>query len=156
MDDVEGPAWMSLVAVAELLPTALDAQLRTDAGISHVEFMALSALKQAEGNTLRVKELAAAANATMPRLSKLITRLESRGLVERSAGGGDGRAINVTLTSAGRRVLVRALPGHVAYVRSLVLDRLTSAQLAALTEALRPVLDELDPQRSLTRGALRD
>ncbi|MGN6125551.1 MAG: MarR family winged helix-turn-helix transcriptional regulator [Humibacter sp.] len=153
MDPLESRAWLALVATAQLLPAALDAQLRADAQITHFEFMVLSGLQRAEGSTMRMTDLAAIVDATMPRMSKVVGKLVERGLVERVDGGRDGRVINVRLTSAGRKVLVRALPGHLAQVRDLVIDRLGHDQLEALADILEPVVERLDPQRRLERLA---
>lgn len=144
MDPLESRAWLAIVGTAELLPAALDAELQADAQLTHFEFMALTALRREGG--MRMTQLAAATNATLPRLSKVVSRLESRGLVERATGEGDGRAVSVSLTGDGRRALVRATPGHIAYVRRTVIDRLTPEQLEAVATALEPVVAALDPQ----------
>ncbi|GAB3391603.1 hypothetical protein GCM10027568_17440 [Humibacter soli] len=149
MDPLESRAWLALVATAQLLPAALDAQLRADAQITHFEFMVLSGLQRAKDSTLRMTDLAAIVDATMPRMSKVVGKLVERGLAERAGGGSDGRVINVRLTSAGRKVLVRALPGHLAQVRDLVIDRLDRDQLEALADILEPVVERLDPQRRI-------
>ncbi|WP_425837836.1 MarR family winged helix-turn-helix transcriptional regulator [Microbacterium sp. PA5] len=154
MDERESRAWLALVWTAELLPAALDAQLQADAGMTHFEFMVLSTLQQAHGGTLRTKELAAAVNATMPRLSRVVGKLAERDLVERVAGADDARVVNVRLTTAGRRELVRAVPSHIELVRQLVIDRLSRDQLDALAEALEPLVESLDPQSR--RGILSD
>ena len=43
----ESAAWVRLVALAELLPVALDAQLQRDDGITHFEYVALMSLADA-------------------------------------------------------------------------------------------------------------
>lgn len=150
MNDAEMRAWGALVRVSELLPVALDAQLQADAGLTHFEFLVLNVLDDAEGNAFRIKELAAASNATLPRLSKVVSRLEARGLVERFACEGDGRAISVHLTEAGHATLASATPGHLALVRSLVLDNLTSAQQKDVADALEPIMGNLCPSKRTT------
>lgn len=149
MDPLESRAWLALIGTAELLPAALDAQLQADSGITHFEFMTLSALTRSAGKRMRLTDLAAAANATLPRMSKVAGRLEARGLIERAPAVDDGRAVDLRLTAEGRRVLVRATPGHIALVRRLVVDRLTPEQLAALADALEPVVTALDPQQRM-------
>jgi DNA-binding MarR family transcriptional regulator len=147
MDELESQAWLSLVWTAELLPAALDAQLQAESGMTHFEFMVLSTLRQSPGASMRTKDLAAAVNATMPRLSRVVGKLAERGLVERLGGSDDARVVNVHLTTAGRRELVRAVPGHIALVKQLVIDRLDPQQLRALAGALEPLVDRLDPQQ---------
>ena len=82
IDALESRAWLALVWTAELLPAALDAQLQADSGITHFEFLVLSTLQQSEGSVLRTTDLAAAVNATKPRLSRVVGKLAERGLVE--------------------------------------------------------------------------
>ncbi|MDL9978469.1 MarR family winged helix-turn-helix transcriptional regulator [Microbacterium sp. ASV49] len=144
MDAAQSRAWLAIVGTAELLPAALDAQLQADAQLTHFEFMVLTTLRRS--GATRMTRLAAATNATLPRLSKVVSRMEARGLVERASGDADGRAVSVSLTGDGRRALVRATPGHLDYVRKLVIDRLTPEQLEAVASALEPVVEALDPQ----------
>ena len=74
---------MRLIAVVELLPGVLDSQLRRDADLTHFEYFVLAMLSEAPERTLRMTALAARTNATLPRLSHVVRRLEERGLVER-------------------------------------------------------------------------
>ncbi|GGC00252.1 MarR family winged helix-turn-helix transcriptional regulator [Cellulomonas carbonis] len=150
LDDDELAAWLPFIAVVELLPGALDAQLRRDSGLTHFEYLALAMLSEAPGRTLRMTGLAARTNATLPRLSHVVSRLEKRGLVERTACPEDRRATNVRLTDDGWAVLVDAAPGHVATVRELVVDALSPAQLRSLRDASTALLERLDPDGAMT------
>ena len=58
-------------------------------------------LSEAPERTLRMTALARRTNATLPRLSHVVRRLEDRGLVERFPCPEDGRATNARLTDAG-------------------------------------------------------
>jgi len=158
MDELESDAWLRLVTVLELLPVSLDAQLQQDAGMTHYEFMVLSLLRFAPEAAVQSKELAMRTNATLPRLSHVVSRLVDRGWVEKVPSPGDRRATNVHLTDAGRRAVVRATAGHIAHARRLVIDRLDRDQLTALAaigERIAEVLDPNDrvlPAASLTAG----
>ncbi len=145
MDELESEAWLQLVSVLELLPTALDAQLQRDSKITHFEFTVLSLLRFAPEQTSQMKDLAAQTNATLPRLSHVVCRLERRGLVERVPCPGDKRATNVVLTDAGRREVIRATPAHIAHVRRLVMDQLDREELAALARIAGKIGRNLDP-----------
>src|SRR3954452_13290038 len=112
----ERAAWTRLVAVLELLPSALDAQLRRDAGLTHFDYFVLAMLSEADDHTLRMTTLAQRTNATLPRLSHVVRRLEERGLVVRFPCPEDRRATNARLTDAGLDHLEAAAPGHVAAV----------------------------------------
>ena len=134
MNDQESQAWLGLVTVFQLLPSALDRQLQRDSGLTHFEFAVLSTLQLTSEPAMRMTALAQATDATLPRLSHVCGRLEKRGLVVRSPCPEDRRATNIGLTGDGRRELIRSVPGHIATARRLVIDALTPDQLDALTE----------------------
>ncbi|SIO26257.1 MarR family winged helix-turn-helix transcriptional regulator [Agromyces cerinus] len=146
----ESAAWVRLVALAELLPGALDAQLLRDAGLTHFEYGALMALAAAPERTMRMTELASRTNATLPRLSHVARRLEERGLIERFPCPEDRRATNATITPAGLALISEAAPGHVETVRANVLDALAPEQLEQLYVIAGAVLARLDPDARLS------
>jgi DNA-binding MarR family transcriptional regulator len=149
----ESAAWVRLIAVAELLPAALDTQLQRDHALTHFEYFTLMALADAPGRTMRMTELASRTNATLPRLSHVARRLEDRGLVRRFPCPEDRRATNASLTDAGLQLLIDAGPGHIDTVRALVLDALTPAQLEQLYEIAGAVLTRLDPEGRLSASS---
>ena len=149
LDPREQAAWVRLAAVLELLPGVLDSQLRRDSGLTHFEYYALAMLSESPGSTLRMTGLAAQTHATLPRLSHVVRRLEERGLVVRFPCPDDARATNVRLTEEGWTTLRAAAPGHVATVRSHVIDALTGKQVEQLTAIGNALLDRLDPDGSM-------
>lgn len=145
LSDDEQRSWVRFAAVLELLPAALDLQLTRDEHLTHFDYFTLAMLSETPGRTLRTSALAARTNATLPRLSRVLTRLEEAGFVSRTPCPEDRRATNVTLTDAGWDKVVQAAPGHVEHVRSLVLDALTPAQIEQLGEISAALLTKLDP-----------
>jgi DNA-binding MarR family transcriptional regulator len=142
-------AWIRLRAVLELLPGALDAQLRRDADVTEFEYWVLAMLSEEAGRTLRLTELARNTSATLPRLSHVVSRLEHRGLLERSPAAEDRRATNARLTEAGWAKVQEAAPGHVTTVRRHVVDALTDEQLAQLATISDAILATLDPAATM-------
>ena len=142
-------AWVRVAALLELLPPALDRQLRRDANLTTFEYFVLAMLSEAPARTLRMTELAQQTNATLPRLSHVAQRLEGRGLVERVPCPEDRRATNARLTDEGWAVVESTAPGHVAAVREHVIDALTPEQLDQLSVIADAVLGRLDPDRSM-------
>jgi DNA-binding MarR family transcriptional regulator len=138
-------AWKKLVAVVEILPGVLDGQLQRDARLTHFEYFTLAMLSEAPERTLRMTSLASATNATLPRLSHVVSRLENRGYVERTPCAEDRRATNATLTAAGWDKVVDTAPGHVLAVRENVIDELSDADVAALDRVMTALLGRLDP-----------
>lgn len=143
-------AWVRLAAVLELLPGVLDAQLRRDAGLTHFEYYVLAMLSEAPDHTLRMTSLAQQTNATLPRLSHVVRRLEDRSLVERFPCPDDARATNARLTPVGWDKVRDSAPGHVAAVRQHVIDALTPDQVAQLTAITDSILTTLDPDGTMT------
>ena len=146
----ERAAWVRLASLLELLPGVLDAQLRRDAGLMHFEYFVLAMLSEASGHTLRMSALAAQTNATPPRLSHVVKRLEARGLVERLPCPEDARATNARLTDAGWRTVREAAPAHVANVREHVIDALSGQQVHQLAAIAESILARLDPEGAMS------
>lgn len=132
LNEAEAAAWMPLLSTAMWLPAALDQQLQADAGISNFEYGVLAGLSVQEARSMRMSDLARVANSTLPRLSKVVDRLEKSGWVARRPDPADGRSTLATLTDEGVAKIAATAPGHVARVRQLVFDHLTAAQVRQL------------------------
>jgi len=146
LSDAQMAAWLRLVAMMELLPGALESQLRRDAGLTHFEYFCLAMLSEAPDKTMRMTALARRTRATLPRLSHVVRKLEDRGLLERFPCPDDARATNVRLTAKGWAKVQAAAPGHVANVREHVINPLTPEQVAQLTAITDAVLGTLDAE----------
>jgi len=125
-------SWLSLVRLMTWLPWSIDQQLQRDSNLRRVEYQVLGMLSQSPERKMRMSSLAEVTNASLSRLSHLVKRLEDRGLVRREPDPADGRFTNAILTDQGFRRLAEAAPGHVAHVRSLVIDVLSAEQLRRL------------------------
>ena len=144
----ERVALARLRALIELLPTALDRQL-SSAGVTSFEFTLLEALHSAERGRLRLTALASRTNATLPRLSRVVTGLERKGLVVRAACEEDGRATNAVLTEAGEAAYLHTRPVYEGAVRDMVLSNLDEESVGQLAAISFSVLSALDPERRL-------
>jgi DNA-binding MarR family transcriptional regulator len=128
----EVDSWLSVVRMMTWLPWSIDQQLRRDSNLGMVEYQVMARLSQRPERTLRMSALADLANASLSRLSHLVKRLEDRGFVRREPDPADGRFTNAILTDLGFETLAEAAPGHVAHVRSLVIDVISPEQLRRL------------------------
>ncbi|MDQ1130704.1 DNA-binding MarR family transcriptional regulator [Microbacterium sp. SORGH_AS 888] len=147
-----------LRALLELLPTALDRHL-TDAGLTSFEFSLLEALFEADHHRLRLTALAARTNATLPRLSRVVTGLEKKGLVGKAACEQDGRATNAVLTDSGERAYLDNRPHFENAVREMILSALDPGGVQRLADISYAILSKLDPDRRLavtTDGSAED
>jgi DNA-binding MarR family transcriptional regulator len=141
-DELE--SWLSVVRLMIWLPWAIDQQLQRDSNLAMVEYQVLAMLSESPRRTMRMSSLAEVTNASLSRLSRVVTRLEDRGLVRRQPDPTDGRFTHAILTDLGLQTLVDAAPAHVAHVRSLVIDALSPEQLRRLGRDAERIVSRID------------
>lgn len=144
----EHEAWIRLVAVTLLLPPSLDAQLQRDAELTHFSYLVMAMLSERDDRTLPMSTLASYTNASLSRLSHVVSRLERDGWVVRFASDHDRRVTMARLTDDGFEKLAATAPSHVEHVRSVVFDALDPEQVRALKGIALSLLRKLDPDRN--------
>src|SRR6266436_4439854 len=148
---VEEEAFLRAWSRAALtVPRALDADLLAGQGMSLSEYTALMHLSEAPGRSLRMSDLASACALSLSGMSRIVSRLEAQGLVERERASSDGRGLNAVLTDAGLKRLRRAWPTHLASVRRHMMDHLRELDLPVVTAALQRFATDTpnaDPQQ---------
>ncbi|TQS42675.1 MarR family winged helix-turn-helix transcriptional regulator [Cryptosporangium phraense] len=157
LDPTELGAFFALMEVSSLLQHAVDQQLRTDGGLTNVQFKVLMALRETPGGQLRMTDLADSLVVSRSGLTYQAGLLENAGLVVRAPSPEDERSTTVSLTAEGRERIETVLSGHVAVVRRLLIDPLSRAEVSALGDALTRVRDHMrtDPPRSAAPRARR-
>jgi DNA-binding MarR family transcriptional regulator len=145
LTDEEQQAWRRLIEVLVKVPAALEGQLQREAGLTHMGYLVLATLSEREDRRLPMSRLAKKASASLSRLSHVVARLESQGLVRRERDPEDGRVQIAVLTDDGFAKIVAAAPGHVEAVRNLVFDRLTPAQIRQLSKLCDALLEDPAP-----------
>jgi DNA-binding MarR family transcriptional regulator len=151
----EQRAWLRLAGVMLKLSPALDSQLQRDSDLTHFDYLCLAMLSDSEDRTLPMSDLAALANATLSRLSHVISKLEGRGWVARRPSPHSRRVTLVELTPQGYEVLVEAAPGHVENVRDLVFEGLSAEEVAGLERVAGHIVDRIEAQGSSLRRPAR-
>lgn len=144
----EERAWRALQLMQMRLEGALARQLAVDSGLSYPDYVVLVALTDREDGRMRQFELAATLGWEKSRASHHVGRMVDRGLVKKEKCSADRRGAYVVVTKRGRREIEAAAPGHVAAVRRLFIDRLTTAQLDAIGDAAEACLGSFDDERS--------
>jgi DNA-binding MarR family transcriptional regulator len=144
LTEAELDSWLSVVRLMTWLPWSIDQQLQRDSSLSMVEYQVMAMLSNRPGRTMRMSSLAEDTNASLSRLSHLVKRLEGRGLVRREPDPADGRFTDAILTDKGFSILADAAPGHVAHVRSLVVDVLSAEQLRRMGVAAERIMSRID------------
>jgi DNA-binding MarR family transcriptional regulator len=141
---IANDAWEALFRAQATIARELTAGAVWGDLIPH-EYGVLYALSKAP-NGLRITELGEDVLLTQPGMSRLITRFEARGLVERADDPHDARACRIRLTPAGVRTQrqVGAAHGrHVAATMTRTLSREQLVELRDLCRALTAVPDDL-------------
>lgn len=152
LDHDEQRTWRSYLRMQLHLQRRLSQQLQSGSGLSDADFGVLVNLSEAEGGRLRAFALADELQWEKSRLSHHLTRMEKRGLVARENCATDARGAFVVLTTQGREAIERAAPLHVAEVRELFIDALSTEQLRSLDDICATVLAGLDTDEPETGG----
>ncbi|HET9649352.1 MAG TPA: MarR family transcriptional regulator [Microlunatus sp.] len=124
------------LAVASRRVISLYRPLLEPMGLTHPQYLVLLALWQHE--PLSVRRLAEMLSLDPATLSPLLKRLESAGYLNRARDPHDERSLNVTLTTAGRRLRRKALaiPPAVVAQLGMELDEVRALH-ASLTDVIR-------------------
>ncbi|WP_433468823.1 MarR family winged helix-turn-helix transcriptional regulator [Spirillospora sp. CA-128828] len=136
-------AWMAFLAAGHLIDHEIERQLKRDGGLSHPEFEVLVVLRSAEGNRMRMSDLAREVMVSKSRLTYQVTQLERAGLVKRTGCETDRRSVWAELTGEGAEALNRVRPGHRRVVREALIEVLTPEEIDLLGDALGRVAARL-------------
>jgi DNA-binding MarR family transcriptional regulator len=134
-------AWRGLIRLRETVMREIDRRLRREGLVSLADYGVLITLVTEPTLRLRMSELGVRRMLTPSGITRVVDRLEERGLVRREPDPSDGRAALAVLTRPGLEALRHAQSVHHAAVRELYLDRLARReleQLAALFEKAQP------------------
>jgi DNA-binding MarR family transcriptional regulator len=141
LDAAQLDAYFALMEAVSLLQHRVEQQLRTEGGISYVQFQLLARLANADG-PLTMTELADDVVYSRSGLTYQAGLLEKAGLITRGPSPDDERATLVTITDNGRALFGRVLPGHIQVTR-LLFDPLTNDDLHHLGDIMTRVRDHM-------------
>ena len=139
LDDQEETAFRALARAMIVLPRVLDADLIREQHLPLSEYLALMHLSEAPDRRLRMSDLAAGCNLSLSGMTRIVTRLEADGFVERVTCTQDARGSNAVLTDLGLARLQQAYPTHLASVRRHVINHWRGLDLTQLAQALDPI-----------------
>jgi DNA-binding MarR family transcriptional regulator len=152
LNDSEARTWRAYRRMRALLDLQLGRDLARASGFSEADYDVLSNVSEAQGQRLRLSELAALMLWSTSRLSHQVTRMEQRGLVERVEDESDARGAFVILTNAGWKAIRAAAPGHVESVREHFIDLLTADEIEVLGDISVKVVDHLRDRQRVARN----
>ena len=136
--EVRAQGWRTLAALHGLIESELERGLAA-VELSVVEFTVLDALSRQDGWHMRMQQLARAAALSPSATTRLVTRLEDRGLLTRILCADDRRGIYTELTPSGRALYDRALPVHDEALERALADAADRPELAPVVDALHGV-----------------
>ena len=132
-------AWQTLRMAHDRVAERLRADLERGCDLALNEFDVLLYLRLHADDAVRQGALLAAVPLSQPALSRLIARLDERGLLARSDAEDDGRATLVCLTAAGADLIERAIEIHARAVHETLTSRLSDAEQTALLRTLSQI-----------------
>ena len=134
--EVRAQGWRTLAALHGLLEADLERALQAGHRLSVVEYTVLDALSRQDGWHMRMQQLARAAALSASATTRLVNRLEDRGLLVRVLCADDRRGIYTELTPAGRALLDAARPAHDAALEAALARAAQVPELSPLVTAL--------------------
>ena len=136
LDPVELRAWHAFLTRHARVARRLESDLIARSDLPLAEYDVLFQLALAEGQRLRMNELADRVLLSRAGITRLVDRLTADGLVSRLKCASDARGYFAVITSGGMERLVDATPGHLAAVRRFFLESFTGSELETLAELL--------------------
>ena len=116
--------------------------LKTTAQLTTHQYNALRILRGSHPAKLACSDIGERMIGRDPDITRLVDRLETRGLVKRSRSRQDRRVVEVGITDKGL-VLVRGLDAHVQRMPKALLGHLSVERLGQLRSLLEAVISDL-------------
>ncbi|WP_049574660.1 MarR family winged helix-turn-helix transcriptional regulator [Nonomuraea sp. SBT364] len=137
-DAVEARAqgWRTLAALHAKIEDRLEKALQKEHGLSVSEYTVLDVLGRQDGWHMRMQQLARAVVLSQSATTRLVTRLENRGLLSRYLCEDDRRGIYTEVTRTGRDLLATAGPTHDTVLKEVLAEAAEQPELAPLAAVI--------------------
>jgi DNA-binding MarR family transcriptional regulator len=132
-------AWQTLRMAHDRVAQRLGSELSAACGLAINEFDVLLFLRSHAHEQVRIGALLDAVPLSQPALSRLVARLEARGLLARSEAEGDARAVVVGLTDTGIALIDRALVIHARVVHETLTSKFSETERTSLLRTLSQI-----------------
>ena len=134
--EIRSQGWRTLAALHGLIETELERALTSGVALSVVEYTVLDALSRQHGWHMRMQQLGRATALSASATTRLVNRLEERGLLTRVLCADDRRGIYTELTASGQKLLTEARPVHDETLERALATARAMPELAPLVDAL--------------------
>jgi DNA-binding MarR family transcriptional regulator len=128
--------WRTLAALHARIEDRLERALQKAHELSVSEYTVLDVLNRQDGFHLRMNQLSNAVVLSQSATTRLVTRLEDRGLLARYLCPTDRRGIYTEVTDKGHELLALARPTHDEVLTSSLTEAEGVPELKPLVEAL--------------------
>lgn len=135
--------WCGLSLLHGRIESHIERRLQSDHELSVREFSLLDVLSRqhdGEGGHLQMKQVADAVVLSQSAATRLVTRLEDRGLLTRYLCPTDRRGIYTNVSEAGMRLLEQARPTNNTALREALDEAASDPELAPLVKAIEGVI----------------
>jgi DNA-binding MarR family transcriptional regulator len=133
-------AWTRLIRAEREVLGAVEADLKSAGFPPLAWYDVLLELRRAEPQGLRPMELERELLLPQSNVSRLLDRMEQRGLIRKSPAEDDGRGFKASITTQGQALLKRMWPAYRGAIAAHVGDKLTREESARLAELLGKLL----------------
>ncbi|MEV5008786.1 MarR family transcriptional regulator [Streptomyces sp. NPDC055692] len=141
-------SWSALSLLHGRIESRVERALQTAHRLSAREYSLLDVLSRqhdGEGGHLQMRQVADSVVLSQSATTRLVTRLEDRGLLSRYLCPTDRRGIYTEVTDDGLRLLEEARPTHNTALREALDQAATEPVLAPLVHAVEQVQDGVQP-----------
>ncbi|MFE2009934.1 MarR family winged helix-turn-helix transcriptional regulator [Streptomyces sp. NPDC059491] len=142
--------WGALSLLHGTIETRIERALQAGHDLSVREYSLLDVLSRqhdGEGGHLQMKQVADAVVLSQSATTRLVSRLEDRGLLSRYLCPTDRRGIYTDVTASGLALLDQARPTNDAALREALDEAAKNPELATLVDAVRAVEGAGTPAR---------
>lgn len=127
-------AWVGFLQAHSVITKALDAELVANHGLQLSTFEVLSRVAASEDGRLRMSDLAEQAMLSPSRISRLVSELETRKLLERRSCESDTRVVYAAITERGRELVGDVQDSHVDGIEARFFGGLSKADVRRLAD----------------------
>jgi len=135
--EAQARGWRRLAALQARIENRIGAALEADHDLSVSEFTVLDVLGRQDDWHMRMQQLASAVVLSQSATTRLVTRLEERGLLARYLCDTDRRGIYSEVTVAGRELLDAARRTHDRALADALEEAADSPELQPLVRVVR-------------------
>ena len=141
LDDGRFHAWLNLIQTHSVVAARMEARLIAACGLSLAEHELLIRLAQSSDRELKMHDLSALLLLSRSGVTRLVDRLERRGLVTRRMSTEDRRVILTALTDDGVAAIMKARPAIATGIHEFFARFLDEDEIETLRGLFRKILE---------------